>query len=702
MATSVAFAARVVAQLNADETALRRGSWAQLARQGTLGEIKVVLQNARFKVAELHRRKFKHHPKPKPPVAWDGTPFAETAFRLLGPPTEGQTREALLVEYVEAAKSWRSYAAVINKFGANPPITDDLLKKARPRYTGALNIFLAAHPELAEPPFEGGCVFEHKGFFESFVDYFEGMHGDVPKARFTEILKTQEDMGLRQAAEEPALADAEDVDSDVDSDVDDARESAEMRSADAPVALAQKVDAPPQSVRLAERESAAAAGEEQLLRLKKERAEFAELQKSFLAREKASWEKMEREMAVREAATAREAERKVAAHKQELDVARQRLEKERAGLEAERKTREDAESERRGEMQRGHALELEAVKRAAADEAERAAEEAREGEAAARRKLEREAAAAREAERRTAADELAVVQGRLTESLAERDKIVEAKVGAALAAFEQQPREQMECAAAMREDAAREAAVREARENAEREAEARAAVAQQQIARLEKERAELEAERKTREDAESERRGEMQRGHALELEEVKRAAADEAERAAEEAREAAAWKTEARKAEAREKAAARKAEGELALVRERLKQECAKREEVEAKASAALAEIAEAKREKQLCEAAAREATVTDAAGKKAIERMDEHHLVLQDGSVEAIHYFNKSDAGRGRFGSVLDVRVGNRSEARFRSHASPDLFATLSRVISSGNRAQDSTRRSRGKHCES
>ncbi|KAH8062514.1 hypothetical protein JL722_3433 [Aureococcus anophagefferens] len=108
-----------------------------------------------------------------------------------------------------------------------------------------------------------------------------------------------------------------------------------------------------------------------------------------------------------------------------------------AELEAERKTREDAESERRGEMQRGHALELEAVKRAAADEAERAAEEAREGEAAARSKLEREAAAAREAERRTAADNLAVVQERLAHEEAEREhELVEriATLEAALAA----------------------------------------------------------------------------------------------------------------------------------------------------------------------------------------------------------------------------------------------------------------------------
>ncbi|KAH8076513.1 hypothetical protein JL721_519 [Aureococcus anophagefferens] len=321
--------------------------------------------------------------------------------------------------------------------GANPRWTKESARKCMLIYRALEREFLEQNPDCARPPADGLYYFERVDFFARFVDFHEPQHGERNQRelfQFIEELNDAEELeragqeeGSRDGPdEEPAAAIGAET-AELGAVVEETGAVAVVAShaAEAAEAAVAAQNAERELQHQAELETRRAAAEADIARRDQELKALA----------------ASKEVALEEVAMLKEriaaVEGGVAAHKQELDVTRQRLEKERAELEAERKTREDAESERRGEMQRGHALELEAVKRAAADEAERAAEEAREGEAAARSKLEREAAAAREAERRTAADNLAVVQERLAHEEAEREhELVEriATLEAALAA----------------------------------------------------------------------------------------------------------------------------------------------------------------------------------------------------------------------------------------------------------------------------
>ncbi|KAH8059892.1 hypothetical protein JL720_13702 [Aureococcus anophagefferens] len=315
-----------------------------------------------------------------------------------------EAREARLCACA-AVKSIPKFCAFINDMGANPRWTKESARKCMLIYRALEREFLEQNPDCARPPADGLYYFERVDFFARFVDFHEPQHGERNQRELFQFIEELNDAEeLERAGQEEGSRDGPDEEPAAAIGAETAELGAVVEETEAVAVVASRAA---------------------------EAAEAAEL-KALAASKEAALEEVamlkERIAAV---------EGGVAAHKQELDVARQRLEKERAELEAERKTREDAESERRGEMQRGHALELEAVKRAAADEAERAAEEAREGEAAARSKLEREAAAAREAERRTAADNLAVVQERLAHEEAEREhELVEriATLEAALAA----------------------------------------------------------------------------------------------------------------------------------------------------------------------------------------------------------------------------------------------------------------------------
>lgn len=377
-----------------------------------------------------------------PPVVWAGTTFEAPALRLLGSGGAElpEAREARLCVCAAAVKSIPNFCAFINDMGASPRWTKESTKKYMRIYRALEREFLEQNPDCAHPPADGLYYFERVDFFARFVDFHEPQHGERNKRELFQFIQELDDAEeLERAGQEEGSRDGPDEEPAAAIGAETAELGAVVEETDAVAVVASH------AAEAAEAAVAAQNAERELQHQAELEARRAAAEADIARRDQELKAlAASKEAALEEVAMLKEhlaaAEGGVAAHTQELDVARQRLEKERAEraeLEAERKTREDAESERRGEMQRGHALELEAVKRAAADEAERAAEEAREGEAAARSKLEREAAAAREAERRTAADNLAVVQERLAHEEAEREhELVEriATLEAALAA----------------------------------------------------------------------------------------------------------------------------------------------------------------------------------------------------------------------------------------------------------------------------